>query len=33
MAQMNSFDVQLYTRFTDLKLSNPRLKTYISVGG
>lgn len=30
---MNSFDTQLYTRFTSLKTQNPALKVFISVGG
>ncbi|KAJ8611839.1 hypothetical protein MRB53_037752 [Persea americana] len=33
IAQMNDFDVELYSRFTGLKQINPALKTYISVGG
>jgi chitinase len=33
MAQMNSFDTELYPLFTGLKAQNPALKVYISVGG
>ena len=33
ISQMNSFDTQLYTRFTSLKQANPSLKVFISVGG
>jgi chitinase len=30
---MNSFDTDLYTKFTGLKANNPGLQTYIAVGG
>lgn len=30
---MNSFDVKLYTEFTDLKNQNPSLSVFISIGG
>jgi len=33
ISQMNSFDTQLYPRFTGLKSQNPSLKAFISVGG
>ncbi|KAI4865394.1 family 18 glycosyl hydrolase [Hypoxylon rubiginosum] len=33
VAQMNSFDVKLYTEFTDLKNQNPSLSVFISIGG
>ncbi|EJD36063.1 glycoside hydrolase, partial [Auricularia subglabra TFB-10046 SS5] len=30
---MDAGDAKLYTQFTNLKQSNPNLKTYISIGG
>ena len=33
MSQMNSFDAELYPRFTNLKSTSPGLKVFISVGG
>ena len=33
IAQMNSFDTELYPRVTGIKASDPKLKVYISVGG
>ncbi|KAJ8132429.1 hypothetical protein O1611_g1195 [Lasiodiplodia mahajangana] len=33
IAQMNTFDVELYTEFTGLKRLNPSLSVYISIGG
>lgn len=33
ISQMNTFDVDLYTRFTSLKQQNPSLQVSISVGG
>ena len=33
VAQMNSFDLELYPKFTALKEQNPALKVFISIGG
>lgn len=33
ISQMNSFDTKLYPRITNLKLQNPQLQVFISVGG
>lgn len=33
ISQMNSFDAELYPRFTNLKSTNSGLKVFISVGG